>query len=152
MRKLSRSGRLSLYNAVVRPQLEYASVVWGGINSKLVDKLEAVQLQALRWILPCAQNVSAWAIRSELGVKRLETRRRKVMLEFWFDVRAGLTPKLVESAAKWRIEVTSTGKKPKAVNHCLASEIFNGLRLHKGTWQKKIDAAVSGRGGLPWRS
>ena len=43
--------KAAAYLAMVRPQLEYASVVWDPIYNSDVQKLENIQRRAARWVL-----------------------------------------------------------------------------------------------------
>ena len=45
----SKYVRESAYNTIVRPQLEYASVVWDPHTKKHISKIEMVQRRAARW-------------------------------------------------------------------------------------------------------
>ena len=58
---------------VIVPKLEYAGEVWEG-NVKL-KKLETVQLAAAKKILGCPKTTSITALRAELGMYPLQTKR-----------------------------------------------------------------------------
>ena len=58
---------------VIIPKLEYAEV-WEG-NVKLVKKLETVQMAAAKKILGCSKTTSNTALRAELGMYPLPTKR-----------------------------------------------------------------------------
>ena len=47
----SREVKNSAYNMIVRPHLEYASTCWSPYNKRNMDKLEAVQRRAARFVL-----------------------------------------------------------------------------------------------------
>ena len=47
----SREVKNSAYNMIVRPHLEYASTCWNPYTKRNIDKLEAVQRRAVRFVL-----------------------------------------------------------------------------------------------------
>ena len=47
----SKEAKNSAYNMIVRPHLEYASTCWNPYTKRSIDKLEAVQRRAARFVL-----------------------------------------------------------------------------------------------------
>ena len=47
----SKEVKNSAYNMIVRPHLEYASTCWNPYTKRNIDKLEAVQRRANRFVL-----------------------------------------------------------------------------------------------------
>ena len=47
----SKEVKNSAYNMIVRPHLEYASTCWNPYTKRNMDKLEAVQRRAVRFVL-----------------------------------------------------------------------------------------------------
>lgn len=52
------SVKLSAYLTIVRPTLEYASIIWDPHHKGLIDKLEKVQRKAARFILSVTHALS----------------------------------------------------------------------------------------------
>ena len=76
----------TLWKAIVRPILEYASELWcGEIPQTLAQKVEAVQTNFARTILGLQgqQALSSICIRAELGLERLSSRWEKLRLGYW---------------------------------------------------------------------
>ena len=76
---------VSLWQAMVRPMLEYASEVWAGqVSTKMMADAEALQMRFLRGTLgldPKGKGgVSDDAVRAETGCEPLEQRWSKLKL------------------------------------------------------------------------
>ncbi len=84
LRKLSPSipinTRKLLFNALVRPHLDYCSVVWHACSSKLTDRVESIQNYGMRVILGKPPRTPSSPLRSQLGWTTLEQRREELML------------------------------------------------------------------------
>lgn len=138
MPQLHRSARVLFYKSIIRPKLEFATSVWTP-NSKQAAKLEAVQLECLRWVIPCSASTRAWPVRSELGVLRLSTRRTKLLLRYWFDIHSRYdSSRLARKVATWKLKCKSTGMAPAGLNRILADEAFAEMKMDKNAWLEKI--------------
>ena len=76
----------TLWKAIVRPILEYASEIWSGdISKELTRKVESVQTHFLRAILGLqgCQSIPNDFIRAETGMEKLSSRWEKRRLGFW---------------------------------------------------------------------
>ena len=71
--------KLNIWNALVRPLLEYCSGIWW-CNKLQSQRIERIQLKALKVILGISSKTSDIAVRLELGVMSLETRRKLAMV------------------------------------------------------------------------
>ena len=84
LRKISPSipinTRKLLFNALVRPHLDYCSVVWHACSNKLKDRVESIQNYGMRVILGKPPRTPSSPLRSELGWTTLEQRREELML------------------------------------------------------------------------
>ena len=79
------------YRSLVRPQLGYASAVWGPHSGELTDKEEVVQRRAARWTLhDFARTTSVTALLSQLNWQTIEERRSVARLCFFCKIINGL--------------------------------------------------------------
>ena len=79
------------YLVLCRPFLEYASKAWDPVLRKLVEKLERVQKQALRFVCGSRGVESVMEARKSLGILTLKGRRKqahaKLMLQILVNSR-----------------------------------------------------------------
>jgi hypothetical protein len=79
------------YKALVRPLLEYSSSVWDPYTQKNIDKIEAVQRRAARFVLNRFRNTSSVSNMLEtLGWPTLESRRQQSRLSMLTKISTGL--------------------------------------------------------------
>ena len=79
------------YKAFVRPILEYASSVWDPYTQKSIDKLEAVQRRAARFVPHHYHNTSNVRLMLDsLGWPSLEQRRKTSRLGVMYKIYNGL--------------------------------------------------------------
>lgn len=138
MPQLHRSARVLFYTSMIRPLLEYGCAVWTP-NSSQSKKLEAVQMECLRKVIPCTQATPSWPIRNELRIPRLSTRRTKLLLRYWFDLNAVYDEgRLVRRVAAFNIIPISRGPAPAGTNKTLGIEAFKAFDLDEAIWREKI--------------
>ena len=75
------------YQALVQPQLEYASVVWNPYTAQNIKKLEQVQRRAIRWVKHDYSRFSSVStMQHELGWRTLENRRADARLILFYKI------------------------------------------------------------------
>ena len=82
------------YNSLIRPHLEYASAAWSPHTKRNIDKVEAVQRRAARFILSNyvygSDSKLTSQIQSELHWIPLQHRRALYDLSLFFKIKHGL--------------------------------------------------------------
>ena len=80
------------YRALIRPKLEYASVVWSPWQQFLVDNIEKVQRRSARYVLnDYRSDSSVTAMINHLNWESLEDRRNKASLHTFYKMFNNLT-------------------------------------------------------------
>jgi hypothetical protein len=86
----SRTVKERAYKSFVRPVLEYASSVWDPHTQKNIDKLEAVQRRAARFVCNRYHNTSSVSRMLDiLGWQSLEERRKHARLSMLYKIDNG---------------------------------------------------------------
>ena len=84
--------REAAFKTVVRPQLKYASAVWGPYAKQDINKIEMVQRRAVRWTLNSYSTyASITEMQNQLGLRTLEQRRADARVMMLFKIVHGLT-------------------------------------------------------------
>lgn len=98
---------VALWNAIVRPILEYGAELWGGkISAKVAAEAEAVQssfLQASLGVHKSGMGVSLDFLRAECGVEMLAARWSKLMLGYWRRLQVADSSRALVAVATLRI-------------------------------------------------
>ena len=85
------------YNSLVRPQVEYASVVWSPYAKDNINKIEKVKRRAARWVSNDYSSYnSVTDMLSNLGWRFLENRRTDTCLAMFYKIVYGLLPSYFE--------------------------------------------------------
>ena len=91
MQKSSVTIKERAYKAYIRPLLEYAATVWDPYTQKAIDRIEAVQRRAARFVTNCYhQTTSANNIIQSLGWPSLKERRLQARLAALHKIQTGL--------------------------------------------------------------
>ena len=97
---------VTLWQALVRPLLEYASELWSGqVTATLTREAEAVQTRFLRGVLGLHRNgsgVSNDILRAEVGCERICDRWSKLTLGYWRRVFTAPADRLLRVVAEAR--------------------------------------------------
>ena len=95
----------TLWQAIVRPVLEYASEIWAGsIPAGIVDDAERIQTNFARSILGLvgSQSIPNDLIRSEMGMEKLSCRWEKLRLGYWRRINMASPERTLAAVASLR--------------------------------------------------
>ena len=83
---INRNALSLLYTSFIRPQLKYASDVWGGCSSTDCERLEKIQLIAARIVTGLPIFASRESLYFETGLDPLSTRRNLSRLKTMYNI------------------------------------------------------------------
>jgi hypothetical protein len=151
---------VTLWQAMVRPLLEYASELWSGqVPNYLVKNAESVQMTFLRATLGLHANGSGVAdevVRAETGCERLQDRWMKLKLGYWRRLFVAKPGRLLRVVAEFRHRECSDsggiGRGGKgwmctardALQTCGLDQYWASTSLVRanGDWKTTVDEAV----------
>ena len=81
-RNINLSARRFLLLSVLRPSTEYGSEVWKR-NESQGSALESILLGGAKKILGCSSRTCNEAVRGDMGLQTLKSRRDKTQLKWW---------------------------------------------------------------------
>ena len=139
-----RTTMLTLFKSLVRPILEYSSVLWTPITKGEIQRLEEIQQSFLRKIRGLSSNYSQ-ALK-ELSLYSLERRReRYIILQIWKMIEGlvpNLNPSLLQQSSNQQrrgrtLQVHKLATTPSHLlqikrqsNRCFGVKLFNALQKH----------------------
>ena len=118
LRGCSKTIKSTAYQALVRPQLEYAACVWDPHEAKYINQLEMIQRRSARFVCNnYDRQASVSQMINDLKWDSLQTRREVARLTLMKQIQEGAAAIPIEltPAAKQRLRRTTTGN-----NHQLA--------------------------------
>ena len=91
LRILNEETKTLAYKTIVRPSLEYCSMVWNPYTKEQTRKIEMVQRRAARYVTNRYHNTSSVTnMLDHLGWESLESRRTKAQLTMLYKITNGL--------------------------------------------------------------
>ena len=100
---LDRSTLRCLYTSLIRPQMEYADIVWDNCTSGNSNLLESVQYDAAKIITGAIKGTSARKLREELAWVKLKTRRKIHKIIFFYKSLNRMTPAYICNLVPLRV-------------------------------------------------
>ena len=88
---------VQIYKALILPYFDYCSVVWDGLSSRLVDKVQKLQNRAARVILRASFDTSSCDLRNRLQWDSLCVRRKKQKAIMMYKSLNGLAPPYLQN-------------------------------------------------------
>ena len=141
--RLNRTSLSLLYTSFIRPQLEYASEVWGGCSSVDSDRLEKIQLIAARIVTGLPIFASRESLYFETGWDTLSCRRQISRLKTMYKFDRNMLPSYIKDIFPEKRSVISNYSTRNTLNYCLPK---CRLQLYKSSF---IPTVVSEWNALP---
>ena len=89
---LDRRSLQTMYTSFVRPVMEYGNAVWGGSYDSDIDKLERINIAAMRLITGATSNSSIAKLYEETALLSIPQRIENAMLILLFRIIKGQSP------------------------------------------------------------
>ena len=149
---LSTEAKLSVWKALICPILNYGAQIWWPNKTQCI-RLERIQLRALKCMLGISSKTSDIAVRLELGVMSLQTRRKVALLKWVGKIGRMADTRLVKYIFdnvefKWKGKGRGNGKTWKKIVSLTLNEFgldaeFNHVaNLSEDKWNKLVDNAA----------
>ena len=137
-RNVNLSAHRLLLLSVIRPSIEYGSEVWEG-NKSQARSLESIILDGAKRILGCSSKTCNEAVRGDMGLDTLQSRRDRAKLKWWYKL-ASLPedryPKQLFNQ-EWNIK-PRRGRQRKVWSR-MVDDLFKSLDIDKGEWLEDIE-------------
>jgi hypothetical protein len=105
------ASAVQLWMSMGRPLLEYACELWEGeLSATVVNQLESVQTNFLRSITGASPSAPASALRRELGVQSLTTRRERLKIQYWLRMTNTESGRLLSHLYRQRASAVDRGE------------------------------------------
>ena len=141
-RNVNLSTRRLLLLSVIRPSIEYGSEVWEG-NKSQARSLESIILDGAKRILGCSSKTCNEAVRGDMGLDTLQSRRDRAKLKWWYKLATlpeDRYPKLLFNQ-EWNIK-PRRGRQRKVWSR-MVDDLFKSLDIDKGEWLEDIERGDS---------
>jgi len=147
-----------VWNALVRPVLEYGAVVWGDV---VWEEAEAVQREMGKMILRCSSKMANEVVLGELGWWTLKARRDLLRLKFWGKIVSRMSSsRLVKQVYEHSRALYEAGQKSRwcKYTHALLQELGmeeiwqqGTIECDEKTWDKELREKIQEREEKEWR-
>ena len=131
-RNINLSARRQLLLSVIRPSIEYGSEVWEG-NKSQAGSLESIILDGAKRILGCSSKTCNEAVRGDMGLDTLQSRRDRAKLKWWYKLATlpeDRYPKQLFNQ-EWNIK---PHRRRRKVWSRMVDELFKSLDIDKSEW------------------
>ena len=129
--------RANVSKSAIRPSIEYGSEVWEG-NKSQAGSLESIILDGAKRILGCSSKTCNEAVRGDMGLDTLQSRRDRAKLKWWYKLATlpeDRYPKQLFNQ-KWNIK-PRRGRQRKVWSR-MVDDLFKSLDIDKSEWLEDI--------------
>ena len=137
-RNINLSARRLLLLSVIRPSLEYGNEIWEGNKCK-IDALESIILRGARRILGCSSKTCNEAVRGDMGLESLKSRRDKAKLRWWYKLLVMPDNRYPKQLFNQSWNVKPRRGRQRKVWGKIIDNIFESLNVDKKEWLECIE-------------
>ena len=136
-RDINLSARRLILLSVVRPSVDYGSEIWEGNKAK-ISALESIILKGAKKILGCSSKTCNEAVRGDMGLETLKSRRDRAKLKWWYKLVTMSEDRYAKQlfSQKWNIK-PRRGRQRKMWSS-VVDDIFTSLGIDKGEWLEAL--------------
>jgi hypothetical protein len=146
-----------VWNALVRPVLEYGAVIWGEVKW---DEAEAVQREMGKMILRCSSKMANEVVLGELGWWTLKARRDLLRVKFWGKIVSRMSSSRLVKQVYAHSRARYDAEQPSqwcTYTHALLADLGMEEAWQQGTldldekkWNKEIREKIHAREEKEW--
>ena len=136
-RNIDLSARRHLLLSVIRPSIEYGSEVWEG-NKSQAGSLESIILDGAKRILGCSSKTCNEAVRGDMGLATLQSRRDRAKLKLWYKLATLPEDRYPKQLFKQEWNIKSHRGRQRKVWRRMVDDLFKSLDIDKSEWLEDI--------------
>ena len=141
-RDINLSARRLLLLSVIRPSIEYGSEIWEG-NKANSNALESIILKGAKKILGCSSKTCNEAVRGDMGLETLKSRRDKAKLIWWYKLVRMPGNRYAKQLFSQKWDVKPRRGRQRKVWGRVVEDIFKSLEIDEGEWLEVIEKEES---------
>ena len=127
------SARRLLLLSVFRPSIEHGSKVWK-CNKSQASALESILLGGAKRILGCSSKTCNEAVRGDMGLETLKSRRDKAKLKWWYKLASMSVRRYPRQLFNQEWKVKPHRGRQRTPWNKYVDELLHVLGLPKGEW------------------
>ena len=141
-RNVNLSARRLLLLSVFRPSIEYGSEVWEG-NKSQSGSLESIILDGAKRILGCSSKTCNEAVRGDMGLDTLQSRRDRAKLKWWYKLATLPEDRYPKQRFNQEWNIKPRKGRQRKVWSRMVDDLFKSLDIDKGEWLEDIERGDS---------
>ena len=136
------SSRRLFLLSVIRPSVEYGSEVWEG-NKSQAGSLKSIILDGAKRILGCSSKTCNEAVREDMGLDTLQSRRDRAKFKWWYKLATLLEDRYPKQLFNQEWNIKPRRGRQRKVWSRMVDDLFKSLDIDKGEWLEDIECGDS---------
>ena len=129
---IPRKSRITMYNTLVLPHLDYCSTVWGVVPKMYLDRLQRIQNRAMRVILNCPARTHINTMLQDLKWMSVRQRNHFNLCVLMWKALHGLTPPYMSDFFDFKASIHHYSTRSSANNHLHVPRCHQNSLKHRG--------------------